>query len=370
MPLVLLLSACGEQPPVIPVQRTPAPADAAARPGVAGDSAKHDTLTSAPARRAPALPRPDSSRADSARAGGTPNTALGGSTPAGDSTRPDSTRPRKRFHAATDTVPWPDLPDPIPGALLPSHRIVAFYGNPLSKRMGILGQLPPAQMLAKLEETAAEWARADSTRTVVPALHMIVTVAQASPGADGRYRLRMSDSVIERVARWAEERNWLFFIDIQVAQSSVEVELARLVPFLRRPYVHLALDPEFAMRGGARPGKRIGTMDASEVNHAISVLSDIVKAESLPPKILVVHRFTTKMLTNASRIRRDPNVQVVVDMDGFGSPSLKHSTWRIVVQRDPVQYTGFKLFYKNDKPMLTPSQVITLYPSPVYVQYQ
>ena len=32
--------------------------------------------------------------------------------------------------------------------------------------------------------------------------------------------------------------------------------------------------------------------------------------------------------------------------------------------------TGFKLFYKNDKPMMTPKQVIELYPSPVYIQYQ
>ena len=71
-----------------------------------------------------------------------------------------------------------------------------------------------------------------------------------------------------------------------------------------------------------------------------------------------------------SKIRRDPNVQVVIDMDGFGAPSLKRSTWRIVVQRDPVQYTGFKLFFKNDKPMMTMQQVIELYPSPVYVQYQ
>ena len=259
---------------------------------------------------------------------------------------------------------------PRADALLPRHLIVAFYGNPLSKRMGILGELPPAQMLAKLERTAAEWAAADSTRTVLPALHMIVTVAQGSAGADGKYRLRMSDSLMERVARWAEERGWLFFIDVQIGLSTVEAELPRLVPLLRRPYVHLALDPEFAMRDGSRPGRRIGTMDAREVNHAIDLLSQIVRTENLPPKVLVLHRFTTKMLTNASKIRRDPNVQVVIDMDGFGSPALKRSTWRVVVQKDPVQYTGFKLFYKNDKPMMTPAQVIALYPSPVYIQYQ
>jgi hypothetical protein len=272
--------------------------------------------------------------------------------------------------ASTDTVPWPKLPTPLPGSLLPSHRIIAYYGNPLSRRMGILGELPPEQMMARLDSTAQTWAEADSSKTVIPALHLIVTVAQGSEGRDGMHRLRMTDSLIERVARWAESRQWLLFLDVQVGRSTVQAELPRLIPYLERPYVHLALDPEFAMKGGARPGKKIGTMDASEVNYAIGMLADVVQRMKIPPKVLVVHRFTEGMLTNADKIIRDPHVQVVIDMDGFGSPALKRSTWRHVIQRDPVQYTGFKLFYKNDKPMLTPEQVIGLYPSPLYIQYQ
>ncbi len=278
---------------------------------------------------------------------------------------------RKARLAAADSVHWPtDRPAPLPGAILPSHRIVAFYGNPLSKRMGILGELPPDEMLAKLERTAKEWAAADSTKTVMPALHLIVTVAQALPGRDGKHRLRMSDSLIERVARWAEERHWLLFLDIQVGQSTVHAELPHVMPYLRRPYVHLALDPEFAMKGGAVPGKRIGTMDAAEINEAIDSLISVVEVNHLPPKIMLVHRFTTRMLTNASSIRHDARAQVVIDMDGFGSPELKRGTWKAVILRDPVWYTGFKLFYKNDKPMLTPSEVIKLHPAPLYVQYQ
>jgi len=273
-------------------------------------------------------------------------------------------------HTSSDTVPWPPLPDPLPGSLLPTHRIVAFYGNPLSRRMGILGEIPPDEMMAKLASIAKTWSAADSTRTVMPALQLIVTVAQGTEGRDGLHRLRMSDSLIERVAGWAESRGWLLFLDIQVGRSTVEAELPRLLPFLERPYVHLALDPEFAMKGGARPGRKIGTMDASEVNYAIHVLSQLVKTKQLPPKVLVVHRFTEGMLTQADKIARDPHVQVVIDMDGFGSPALKRSTWRHVIQADPVQYTGFKLFFKNDTPMLTPAQVIALYPSPLYVQYQ
>lgn len=269
---------------------------------------------------------------------------------------------------------WPAPPAPLPGALLPANRIVAYYGNPLSKRMGILGELPPEQMMARLEQTVAEWQAADTTMPVLPALHLIATVAQGKPGRDGLYRLRMSDSIIERVAGWAEQKGWLLFLDIQPSHSTVQAELPPLLEYLKRPYVHLGLDPEFAMTGrgdGALPGKKIGTLDAREINWAIDTVAKLVTAHNLPPKVLVIHRFTERMITNYDQIRRDPRVQVVIDMDGFGAPSLKKSTWRYVIRREPVQYTGVKLFYKNDKPLLSPSRTLeTFKPEPVYIQYQ
>ena len=272
----------------------------------------------------------------------------------------------------SDSALWPvKTPPPLPGSILPEHRIVAFYGNPLSKRMGILGELPPDEMLARLEKVATEWAATDSGQKVLPALHLIATVAQGYPGPARKYRLQMPDSVIRRVAGWAETRGWLLFLDIQVGVSNVEDELEVLVPYLRQPFIHLALDPEFAMKDGKRPGTDwMGRMDASEVNHAVGVLARIVEEHQLPPKVLVVHRFTRNMLTNASQIRLDPRVQVVIDMDGWGTPGSKMGAYRWFVVRHPVQYTGFKLFYKNDKPMMTPQQVLELYPKPVYIQYQ
>lgn len=269
---------------------------------------------------------------------------------------------------------WPAPPTPLPGALLPANRIVAYYGNPLSKRMGILGEIPPDQMLARLEQTAAEWQKADTTVKVLPALHLIATVAQGQPGPEKMYRLRMSDSIIERVAGWAEQKGWLLFLDIQPGHSTVQKEMPHILEYLKRPYVHFALDPEFAMTGrgdGALPGKKIGTLDAKEINWAIDTVAKLVTAYNLPPKVLVIHRFTERMITNYDQIRRDPRVQVVIDMDGFGPPSLKRSTWRYVITREPVQYTGVKLFYKNDKPLLTPSQTLEAFaPVPVYIQYQ
>jgi hypothetical protein len=289
----------------------------------------------------------------------------------------DSTRakPKKPASPMVPAPVWPvNGPEPLAGALLPAKRIVAFYGNPLSKRMGILGQLPPEAMLAKLDTEVAAWNAADPSMPVQPALHLIAIVAQASPGADGMYRARMDSALIEKVYGWAQSRNAILFLDLQVGKSTLKAELPRLTSFLKRPDVHLALDPEFSMKEGGAPGTKIGTFDANDVNYATAFLADLVTAGDLPPKVLVVHRFRRDMLTGYKRITLDPRTQIVIDMDGWGPPSLKRDSYRAYVYRYPVQYTGFKLFYKNDTkrgdPLMTPADVLALDPRPVYIQYQ
>jgi hypothetical protein len=271
---------------------------------------------------------------------------------------------------------WPvtTAPRPLPGSILPQKRIVAYYGNPLSKRMGILGELPPDQMLARFDKEIAAWNKADPSHPVQPALHLIAVVAQGSPGRDGKYRLRMTDSLINMVYGWAQKKNAIMFLDVQVGQSTVQEELPRLVPFLQRPNVMLAIDPEFSMKDGTPPGKKIGTMTSADVNYAIKLLADLVTQYHLPPKILVVHRFTRRMLQDSKGIKLDPRVQVVINMDGWGQPWLKYDSYRAYVEAEPVQYTGFKLFYHNDTkkgdPLLTPAEVLMLNPKPLYIQYQ
>lgn len=270
---------------------------------------------------------------------------------------------------------WPVKgPAPLPGSLLPGKRIIAYYGNPLSKKMGVLGEYPPAEMLAMLDRTVQEWRKADPSTPVVPALHFIAVVAQGSPGRDGKYKLRMADTLVEKINTLARSKNALTFLDIQVGKSTVQEEMPRLAQFLKRPDVHFGLDPEFSMKFGDPPGKKIGTMNASDINFAIGYLSEIVRANNLPPKILVVHRFTRNMLTNTKAIKLDPRVQVVIDMDGWGAPWLKYDSYRDYVAAEPVQYTGFKIFYHNDsksgEPILTPAEVLLLTPKPHYIQYQ
>ena len=80
------------------------------------------------------------------------------------------------------------------------------------------------------------------------------------------------------------------------------------------------------------------------------------------------------MLTGYKRIKLDPRVQIVVNMDGWGPPSLKRESYRRYVYQYPVQFTGFKLFYRNDKKngsrMMAPAEVLALHPKPIYIQYQ
>jgi hypothetical protein len=281
-------------------------------------------------------------------------------------TKPDSLLDRK----------WPvKMPDPLPGAIFPAHRVVAFYGNPLSKKMGVLGEYPKDEMLRMLDHEVARWAKADPQHPVVPALHLIVTVAQGAPGRAGLYRLQMRDSMVSEVYSWIKAKRGLFFVDVQVGKSSVQAELPRLRPFLENPDVHLAIDPEFAMAASGRvPGSVIGTLDAADVNWAVNFLDEIAREKKLSPKILIVHRFTRKMVTNAPKIRFTPHVQVVMDMDGWGPPWLKFDSYHDYVKAEPVQFTGFKLFFHNDTkkgdPLLTPAEVLRLHPQPLYIQYQ
>jgi hypothetical protein len=282
------------------------------------------------------------------------------------------------LRAANKHPGWPVKgPAPAEGAILPNKRVIAFYGNPLSKRMGILGEIPPAQMLAKLDQVVKEWEAADPETPVQPALHYISVVAQAGPGKDGKYRLRMDSSAIEKVYGWAQERNALLFLDIQAGMSTIQEELPRLMKFLERPNVHLGIDPEFYMhydREGVPPGKKIGTLTSREINYAIDQLSKLSAAKNIPPKILVVHRFTRPMVRGYKEIKLDPRVQVVLHMDGWGGPWLKFDSYKDYVVDEPVQFTGFKLFYKNDTKkgdkLLTPGELVQLRPRPIYIQYQ
>jgi hypothetical protein len=319
------------------------------------------------------IPKSDSSKSDSASAAPALSVKMAPGRP-----KRDSLSLIYALRKFDKTPGWPVAgPAPKAGSILPNKRVIAYYGNPLSKKMGILGEIPPDEMIARLQGVVKEWEAADPGTPVQPALHYISVVAQGAPGRDGKYRLRMDSSRIEEVYGWAKKANAIMFVDIQAGFSTVQEEMPRLMKFLERPDVHFAIDPEFYMhydKEGVPPGKKIGTLTAKEINYAIDQLSKLVEEKNLPPKILVIHRFTRPMVRDYKNIKLDPNVQVVMHMDGWGAPWLKFDSYKDYVVDEPVQYTGFKLFYKNDTKkgdkLLTAGELVQLKPRLMYIQYQ
>lgn len=286
-------------------------------------------------------------------------------------------RKMKALANGDTTGRWPIIPTSYPSgeSILPNKRVIAYYGNLYSKKMGVLGEYPPKELWRRLNEEVKAWEEADPSTPVLPAIHYIAIVAQGNPQKDGTHRYRMPAAQIDSVLAIAKMGNAIVFLDIQVALSSLRAEVPTLEKYLKMPNVHLGIDPEFSMKEGNKPGTKIGWFNADDVNYCSDYLAKLVKENKLSPKILIVHRFTQGMVKEYKRIRVHPEVQLVMNMDGWGSPVLKFSTYKRYIYKEPVQFTGFKLFYKNDLKnpphrMLTPEELLKLTPQPIYIQYQ
>lgn len=314
----------------------------------------------------------DTGRAEKARPGERP---AGKAAPAA---------PARKYRTGDDPtfavkMGWPAKIPPLKqGAILPCHRIVAYYGNPFSRKMGVLGEYPKDEMLRRFRAAIAQWNAADPRHPVQPALQLISVVAQGAAGKDGMYRTRMPDELVQRVYGWAKQEHALLFLDVQIGKSTVQQELPRLEQYLKNPDVHLAIDPEFSMHyqaEGSKPGDKIGVMSSSDINYASQFLEQVAQKYQLPPKILIVHRFTRRMVLDAENVKLRPDVQIVMNMDGWGAEWLKRDSYRDYIIRHPVEYTGFKIFYHNDVrkagwSLMQPADVLGFRPYPLYIQYQ
>jgi hypothetical protein len=275
---------------------------------------------------------------------------------------------------AKDEGWYPKMPAFRDGALLPCNRIIVYYGNPNSTRMGALGEFPRDEMLRRLQRQAQAWSQADPGTPVIPGLHLIAVVAQGAPGPSGHYRAQIRDKQVDSIYQMAKSINGIMFLDVQVGTDDIRSIMPRFYEFLKRPDVHFAVDPEFYMRGGVVPGRRIGTMYAADINWVMDQLTRIVRENNLPPKVLIIHRFTRNMVPDVEKVVLRPEVQFVMHMDGWGAPWLKYDSYRDYIVAHPSQFTGWKNFYHNDTkkgdPLTTPQDLLQLWPEPLYIQYQ
>jgi hypothetical protein len=268
-----------------------------------------------------------------------------------------------------------DLSAPVVGApadapLLPDYRIVTFYGHPHDPGMGIVGEHEIDELAGILRDEAANYAAADPARPVIPALEIIATVAQRVPGSDGTYILDTDTETLTEYIDFAAEQGMVVILDLQVGRGTVAAEIEKVRELLARPNVHLAIDPEFAVAEGEIPGEYIGSIDAESITYAQKVLAEIAATHGIPPKMLIVHQFREDMIRGKNQLAPVPGVQLVIDADGYGAPELKTAVYNFLVRDEPVEFSGVKLFYGQDVPLMTPQEILALVPAPDVIIYQ
>ncbi len=286
-------------------------------------------------------------------------------------------RPRRRFLPTVSAADRWLSSSPVDALPVPQHslleeaQVVSFYGHPTAPALGALGRGDPATVADEIDVWAARYDRLNGTREVISAFHVITGVSQSDPTPDGTWLGRLSAEGIAEYVEVARERGMLVFLDIQIGWSDPLTEVELLERFLREPFVHVALDPEFATRRqGIRPGLVIGSVTAEEVNEVQRYLAALVQAEGLPPKILMVHQFTPRMLRDRGAVEDIDGVDLSIDMDGFGLIPVKVAGYNAFAVPEPSEWPAFKLFFRYDTPVMTPEQVQGLDPPPALIIYQ
>jgi hypothetical protein len=256
-------------------------------------------------------------------------------------------------------------------AIFPAYRLVGFCGTPGAPALGRLAGDLTAKGRAVLDY-AEKYAGA---RPVLPAFELIAVLVLGLPGADGKYRRRVDDAVVDRYLVAAREAKALLLLNVQPGRSDFMTEVRHFERYLREPDVGVALDPEWAMKPGQKPGERYGQTTGETVNEVAEYLSKIVAEGDLPEKALVFHQFTRYMLKDEGAIRAHPGVALVKSVDGWGPKRAKIETFNHLVKgMGPGVHVGFKLFFYEDTStggkLMTPTEVLSLTPEPEYVMYE
>jgi len=256
-------------------------------------------------------------------------------------------------------------------SLFPDHRLVGYCGTPGAPALGALQGNLDAKAKA-LEARAAPYA---AGREILPVFELIAVVVQGYPGADGKYRLRVDDRVVDDYLRAARQSKSLLLLNIQPGQSDFLTEVKSFETYLREPDVGVALDPEWAMKTKQRPGVSWGETTGAAINDVAAFLSAIVERWNLPEKALVFHEVVREVVKNELSVTRYPGVAIIKSVDGIGSMQAKIATYGNLMERMAVGvHPGFKLFFDEDthggSRLMTAKEVLSLSPQPEYVMYE
>jgi hypothetical protein len=273
-------------------------------------------------------------------------------------------------YVAAAPPPIPPKPQ-LPGGgydVFAHHRfLVAYYGTAQTASMGVLGDSDPDTMFHRLMRAARPFGRPGEQ--IQPVFELIVTVADGGPGPDHVFSHDIPRDLVAQYVRAAHRHGALLLLDLQTGRAPFPVVAKRWAWALSKPWVGLALDPEWRMGPHQVPGQVIGHVSAAEVNRTSLWLSRLVTRDQLPQKLFVLHQFRLSMLPDIAKIVHRPGLAMVQHTDGFGTRGQKLATYHAVAR--PHQFRqGFKLFYHWDKHRFTPAEVRRIRPRVSFVSYQ
>lgn len=263
----------------------------------------------------------------------------------------------------------------LPGGgqlLFPGRRFVALYGTPGAPVLGVLGEQPMQEAIGRAEQLAATY-QPLSDRPMIAMHEIIATVAAADAGPDGNYSNEIS---AERLRPWVEAAGaagLYVVLDLQPGRTDFLTQAEQYSSLLDLPYVGLALDPEWRLGPDQRHLAQIGSVDIAEINSVVSWLAALTRDRALPQKLLVLHQFRPSMIHNRAGLDlTHPELALLLHVDGLGGQPDKQATWRMLHADAPAGVSwGWKNFYDEDQPMLTPEQTMSqVLPTPELITYQ
>ncbi len=257
--------------------------------------------------------------------------------------------------------------------LFASNHIIAYYGHPNSKYMGILGRHSKQALTKMLLTEASNYDATNGSKGVVPALYLIYATAQP----EGRIAY-LNDKIMTAYIEYAYSNRMLVYMDHQIGKYGPENAIKRLLPWLKYPNVHIAIDPEWRTE---RPMKVVGHITGEELNIAQAMMHDYMLSNNIQGiKQLVFHQFKAQMVWHRNKAHSEySNVLLVHSTSGWGSPKLKKGTHKFNSEATNMPYKAFKLWYypgmqvkglHYDSPLMTPASVLNLKPQPGLIIYQ
>jgi hypothetical protein len=256
-------------------------------------------------------------------------------------------------------------------SFLLNNDILAYYGHPGSRIMGILGRYSIEELDGMMTALAAEYEKVNGGRKVRKAFYLIYGTVWPK----GRIGI-IGDNVLMQYIEYGLKNDILVFIDHQIGRYDPIDSLKTMLPYLRYPNVHLALDPEWRTKS---PMVDIGSVKAEEINTAQQVMENYLIDNKIPgERMLVIHQFKQSMIKDRAQVKNNYNrVRLVHCADGFGHPDVKRGSYNYNALASNMPIKAFKLFYNfgipgagYDNPLMSPKDVCKLSPRPNIIMYQ